>query len=71
MFTVSQLTVFVFLIMQRSATSSGKYGRRVGGASVASSSSVAHRRGPERRRTATAIVMCIFNFSGMINCDCF
>lgn len=39
---------------QRSATSSGKLGRRAGGASVASSSSVAHRRGPERRRTATA-----------------
>ena len=71
MFTVSQLTVFVFLIMRRSATSSGKLGRRVGGASVASSSLVAHRRGPERRRIATATVRRIFNFSGMLICDCF
>lgn len=39
---------------QRSATSIGKLGRRAGGASVASSSAVAHRRGPERRRTPTA-----------------
>lgn len=38
---------------QRSA-SSGKLGRRAGGASTATSSAVAHRRGPERRRTATA-----------------
>ena len=71
MFTVSQLTVFVFLIMQRLATSSGKLGKRAGGASVASLSSVAHRRGPERRQIATATVRRIFNFSGMLNCDCF
>lgn len=38
---------------QRSA-SSGKLGRRAGGASTATSSAVGHRRGPERRRTATA-----------------
>jgi len=39
---------------QRSATSSGKLGRRAGGASTATSSAVAHRRSSERRRTATA-----------------